>query len=242
MNRFLKYSRAKRRKCAAQPIRGISETCSFCGGKLVLSPLIAASKLSNASGTGPLAAICADCVERLAPLCKLMRLYQRFYRDDPDIWTPLASAIGRRIGGEPGDPPARTATTELLAWLAKRSCSILHGYKTNGAGHCPRTGVALAAPRIGLVCLDPPVLTNLLTVGADAVGIPVQCASQVEAELGDAYRALREKCNHDCLIAAAAGLLLLDGHAEIQQEVAVFYVVRSNAHLPTGIETLKLPG
>jgi hypothetical protein len=244
-NRVFKYARAKRRKIAIQPIRGAPAICSFCGGDLARSHLNSASKVDNAEGTGPLAVICAFCIERLEPLCRLMAWYQEFFRrQENNLWASLSSVIQRRLVAEHGSAKAKAIVCDLLLRVLKRAFAVIGGYRANGFAECPRTGVPLHPPRIAIVCSNDPsdCIIRLVVAGANAVGLPTHAVSLTDMVLEDPVRALKlERCNGDPAI-LAIGLIVVDEYVAITDDVGVVYVLETASGLPGDIEIVTVPG
>jgi hypothetical protein len=239
-NRILKFRAAKKRRAPIQPIKGMPAACSFCSGDLSQSPLNAASKSDNATGTGPLAVICSNCIKRLEPLCRLMDWYQCFYRQESDLWPSLHGVIRRRFDSEIGSPVMKTTVADMLLRLLKRAFSITAGFKANGYASCPRSGVALQAPRIALICDDPDCIIRLIVAGADAVGLPAHAAMGFDLIFDDPIRELRDRCNGDPVL-ATIGLLILDEFAPIPAaDMAVVCALATAGGLPGDIELIKV--
>ena len=240
-NRIFRYARAKRRKISIQPIRGAPSTCSFCGGDLSVSALNASSLSDNETGSGPLAVICAHCIQRLEPLCRLMTWYQRFNHQKNDLWTALHGTIQRRLGRERARPEEKQVVADLLLRLLKRCFSIIAGYKVNGYAACPRTGVTLSAPRVAVICADPDACIRLAVAGAETVGLPHYFASVSGAPFENPVRELRARCNHDQLL-VSVGLLVLDYYAPILgADVGAIFVLSSPIGVPGGVEIVQVP-
>jgi hypothetical protein len=240
MNRIFKYTRAKRRKIAIQPVCGMPANCSFCGKSLSQSHLNAASKLDNVDGTGPLAAICAFCIERLAPLCRLMHTYQQFYRLEKNLWPELSMRIHKHLATAAGDVAIKKTVVQLLVRLLRRTFSILVGYRANGYVVCPRSGVSLAPPRIAIIYHDPDACVHLIASSAEAVGLPTCITSEIDVVLGDAvYRLARDGCNGDPVL-ASIGLLVIREFLPVSDDVAVVYALESSCGLPAEIEIIRV--
>lgn len=242
-NRVFKFIRSKRRKTAIQHIHGAPSICSFCGGSLSLSALNASSLANNETGTGPLAVICAHCIFRLEPLCRLMDWYQKFFRREDGLWRELFRTIRDRLDSEDGSLETKKTVTDILLRLLQRSFAVIAGFKANGLSDCPVTGVPLSAPRIAIIRAADPAycVIELIVAGAAAVGLPVVVASGLDAPHDTAIQALKTNCCNGDPVLAAIGLLVLDEYHSMPADIGVVYVLASPAGLPGNVEIVRVP-
>lgn len=236
MNRILKFIKQEAKvRPGKNPLEfplNATEICSFCHIELKKGQFTAFSKPVRFGAT-PEAAICQDCIKRLATMSRFADNFQIYHWKEPN-YKDLKTRLLQRLYFETGSVDAKSIISDIVIHLLVRKSARMSGEK---AAVCPIMKIQLAARRIALVGKEHALFQRLLEIACEEAGLGLMASSPVELASGEAYKKL--------LLASEAtwgchDILFCDMATKASAECNVIFACETDEGIEQGVEIIRI--